>query len=150
MTAPPTGLARSRPSLIRRAASLACRRGCDCGSRCHWISAEQRPQVGARVRARTSRNLLGRAGGDDLAAALAALRAEVDYPVGALDHIEVVLDHDDGVALVAQAMQHIEELGNIVEVQAGGGLIEDVEGAAVGLAGELARELHALRFAAGE
>ena len=40
------------------------------------------------------RDLLGRADRDDLAARLAALGAEVDEPVGLLDHVEVVLDHE--------------------------------------------------------
>ena len=50
----------------------------------------------------TRGDLLGRARGDDLAAALAALGAQVDDPVGARDDVEVVLDDDDRVALVAQ------------------------------------------------
>jgi hypothetical protein len=37
--------------------------------------------------------------GDDFAAAIAAFGAEVDHPVGGLDHFEIVLDDDDGVAL---------------------------------------------------
>ena len=40
----------------------------------------------------------------------AALGAEVDHPVGALDHVEVVLDDDDRVALVDQALEHAEQL----------------------------------------
>ena len=41
---------------------------------------------------------LGRALGDDAAAALAALGAQVNDPVGGLDDVEVVLDDDQGVA----------------------------------------------------
>jgi hypothetical protein len=33
---------------------------------------------------------------------IAALRAQVDDPVGGLDHVQVVLDDDHGVAVVAQ------------------------------------------------
>src|SRR5581483_5609753 len=50
-------------------------------------------------------DLLGRADGDDLAARLAALRAEVDDPVRLLDHVEVVLDDDHRVAAVDEALQ---------------------------------------------
>ena len=54
--------------------------------------------VGVRV----ARHLLGRAGGDDLAAARAALRAQIDHPVGGFDDVEIVLDdHDRGAALRA-------------------------------------------------
>ena len=51
-------------------------------------------------------------------------------PVGGLDHVEVVLDHHDRVAVVAQAVQHGEQVLDVVEVQAGGRLVEDVERAA--------------------
>src|SRR6185312_17072342 len=61
--------------------------------------------VGSGVRAGVGRNLLGRAGRDDLAAPLAAFGAEVNEPVGRLDDVQVVLDDHDGVALVAEAVQ---------------------------------------------
>ena len=65
--------------------------------------------------------------GDDLAAAFAALGAEVDDPVGRLDHVEVVLDHDDRVAQVDQPLQHVEQLAHVVEVQPRRRLVQDVE-----------------------
>jgi hypothetical protein len=64
------------------------------------------------------------------AAAVAAFGAHVDEPVGGLDDVEVVLDDDHGVAVVAQAVEHAEQHLDVGEVQAGGGLVEDVEGAA--------------------
>ena len=39
-------------------------------------------------------------GGDEAAAGASALRAEIDDVVGALDHFEVVLNHDDGMSSV--------------------------------------------------
>ena len=95
-------------------------------------------------------DLLGRAGGDHLAALLAALGAEVDDPVGGLDHVEVVLDHDHRVAGVDQAVEHVEQPLDVGEVQAGGRLVEDVERVAGRDLGELGRELDPLRLAAGE
>ena len=62
------------------------------------------------------------AGDHDLATADAAFRTEVDDPVSGLDDVEVVFDNDDGVAVVAQAVQHGQQLRDIVEMQAGGGL----------------------------
>ena len=38
-------------------------------------------------------------------------------PVGAPHHIEVVLDDDDGVALVAQPQKQRRQLGDIVKVK---------------------------------
>ncbi len=95
-------------------------------------------------------DLLGGAVGDDAAAAFAAFGAEVEDVVGVADDVEVVLDDDDGVAEVGEAVEDFEELADVVEVEAGGGLVEEVEGAAGLALGELAGELHALGFAAGE
>ena len=95
-------------------------------------------------------DLLGRAVGDDAAAAFAAFGAHVEDVVGVADDVEVVLDDDDGVAEVGEAVEDFEELADVVEVEAGGGLVEEVEGAAGLALGELAGELHALGFAAGE
>ena len=71
-------------------------------------------------------------------------------PVGGLDDVEVVLDHDDGVAGVAQLVQHLQQQVDVGEVQAGGRLVEDVQRAAGVALGELERELDALRLAARE
>src|SRR5882724_2255956 len=92
----------------------------------------------------------GRALGDNAAAAFAAFGPEVDDPVGLFDDVEMVLDDEHGVAEINEALQDVEELSNVVEVQAGGGLVENVERAA-GLAfRKLTRELDALGFAAGK
>src|SRR5437879_10069034 len=114
------------------------------------LPCEEWPQKCTGVGPRVGGDLLRRAARDDLATALAAFRAKVDQPVGRLDDVEVVLDHDDRVAFVAQAVEHVEELCDIVEVQTGGGLIEDVEGSAGGALCKLARQLYPLCFAAGK
>src|SRR5437870_8659075 len=123
--------------------------------RLHHLRFDTRPlqhrlQILARRRDRGLRNRLGRAFGDDLAAVDAAAGAKVDHPVGGLDDVEVVLDHDHGVAGVDQAVEDVEELADVLEVEAGGRLVEDVEGLAGGAAGELLAELDALRLAAAE
>src|ERR1700728_3267592 len=83
-----------------------------------------------------------------VAAVFAAFGAQVEDPVGIADHVEIVLDDDDGVAEVGEAVQDFEELAHVVEVEAGGGLVEQIE-STTGLAfAEFAGELHALGFAA--
>ena len=57
---------------------------------------------------------------------------EVHDLVGALDHIQVVLDDHHRVARVHQALEHGEEVSDVLEVEARGGLVEDVEGTARG------------------
>src|SRR5687767_14130961 len=93
------GLARLCPV----AARADCRPACGLGER-HVAQRQERlalehpRQVLPRRRAFGGRDLLRRAGDEDFAAALAALRTQVDDPVCRLDHVEVVLDDDDRVA----------------------------------------------------
>ena len=53
---------------------------------------ENAREEAAGVGLRVAGDLLGRAGGDDFAALVAAFGAEVDQPVGGLDDVEIVLD----------------------------------------------------------
>src|ERR1051325_2782139 len=106
--------------------------------------AEERTEELAGVGRRDARDLLRRAGGDDLAAARAPLGAEVDDVIGGLDDVEVVLDDEHGVAGRDQPVEHRQQLAHVVEVQAGGRLVEQVEGLAGVALGELARQLDAL------
>ncbi len=100
------------------------------------LPAPPRPARGAR--------------GHDLPPGGARLGAEVDHPVGRLDHLQVVLDDDDRVAQVGQAVDDVEELADVVQVQPGGRLVEDVEGPAGVGPRQLGGELDALGLAAGE
>src|SRR5688572_18762156 len=66
------------------------------------LHTQLRFQILSRVRGFDLRDLLGRARGDHVAAADAAFGAEVDQPIGGLDHIKIVLDHDETRAAVDQ------------------------------------------------
>src|SRR5690606_25328432 len=66
---------------------------------------------------------LRRAFGDDLATAVAAFGAHVDDPVSALDHVQVVLDDQDRVTQIRQAVQHVQQVVDVSKVQPGGRLI---------------------------
>ncbi len=68
-----------------------------------------------------------------LAAARAAFRTEIDHPVRRLDDVEVVLDDQDRSARLDQPAECRQQLADVIEVQAGGGLVEDVEHARVAL-----------------
>ena len=84
-----------------------------------------------------------------LAAFFAAFGAHVDDPVGRFDHVQLMFDHNDSIAQIHQALEHVEQALDVFEVQAGGGLVEDVERAAGLALAQFARQLDALRFAAG-
>ena len=81
------------------------------------------PRVGSGV----SRNSLGRALDDDLSTPASPFRSEVDDPVRCFDDVEVMLDHDHRVAAVTQAMQYAEQLFDVMEVQTGRRLIDNVD-----------------------
>ena len=50
------------------------------------------------------------AGGYYIAAAVAALRAQVDDMVCGFDHIQIVFDHQNRIARIHQTLQHFNEL----------------------------------------
>ena len=87
---------------------------------------------------------------------VASLRSEINHPIGALDDLEIVLDHDEGIARVDQALEQLHQHRDIVEMQSSGRLVENEKVAAARAvlfgAGTLVREMpdefEALRFAA--
>ena len=69
--------------------------------------------------------------------------------LGAADRVLVVLDHDQRVALGAEARERVEQDLVVARMQADGRLVEDVADAAQ-VGAELRREPDALRLAARE
>jgi hypothetical protein len=55
-------------------------------------------------------------GSYDVASLIAALRAQVNNIVGRFDDVEVVFNHDDGVARVDKSVQYINEALDISEM----------------------------------
>ena len=90
-----------------------------------------------------------RAGGHELAAQASGAGPEIDDVIGALDGFGVVLDHEHGVAEIAQAHERVEQAVVVARVQADGRLVEHVQHAAE-LRSDLRGQAYALRFAAGE
>ena len=56
------------------------------------------PKGAAGVRVCTGSDRFGRAGDDQLTALVTAFRTEIDNPVGTFYDVQVVFDHQDGVA----------------------------------------------------
>ncbi len=61
-----------------------------------------------------------------------------------------MLDHNDRVSLLHQFVQHFEQFCYVVEMQAGGGFVKNIERAASCAARQFLGKLHTLRFAAGK
>jgi len=109
---------------------------------------QQRLEIMPRITLLRRRHLLWRAFGHDHSALDATFGAEVDDPVGGLDDVEIMFDHDHAVALLDEPVEDFEELADIVEMEAGGGLVQYVERVAGGAAAEFLGELDALGLAA--
>ena len=97
---------------------------------------------------------------ENFTAGRTAARAKLHQVIGLGEQVEVVFDHDDGVALVDQAVQHADELLAVAQVQADGRLLEKVEvvrldaaralGEGLQAAGEFTHQLETLGLAARE
>ncbi len=95
-------------------------------------------------------HVLGRSLGNDASASLAAFWSQVDKPVGRLDHVEIVLDDDDGVALRGESVEDLQQLSHVVEVKTSGRLVENVEGPSGPFLDQFSCKLDPLRLAARE
>ena len=115
----------------------------------------------AGMRTGMRHHLRGRAAADEFAAGFAALRAEVDDPVGGGDDVEVVFDYQQRIPGFDETAEGAQQLGDVLEVQAGGGFVEQEQRAHVtpahghvtdriGVRRKMFCELQALRFTAGE
>ena len=120
------------------------------GSQSGLGGGEHRSERPASVRPLNAGHLLGRSLRHDLTAPSASLRPQVDHPVGPLDDVKVVLDHKHGVARFHEPLEDSQQLPHVGHVEAGRGLVEDVERLTGRPLGELPRELHPLGLAAGE
>ena len=119
------------------------------GPLCKGAGCEQGPEESGRVTAGVTCNEFGRTLGDQFATGGAGLRTEVENPVGRLDHLEVMLDDNHGIAQIGQAVNHLQQFLDIIEVESGCGLIQDVERLSRVRAGQLGGQLDALSLAAG-
>ena len=80
----------------------------------------------------------------------ATVGSQVDNPVGRLNDVQMMLDNNHRVAKVCQSMEHVKQLLHVIEMQARGGFVENVERLSGRPLAEFARKLDALRFSAGE
>src|SRR5271166_3526775 len=73
-----------------------------------------------------SRNFLRRTCGDDFSTGVPGLWADIENVVGLCYDIEVMLDHDDGISVVHQAVQDLNEQLNVSHVQTDGRFFEQI------------------------
>src|SRR5207302_723749 len=61
------------------------------------------------------------------AAAFAATGADVDQVVGCADDLLIVLDHEQGIAFIAQVVHHSHEPPDVAGMQSDAGFVHDEE-----------------------
>src|SRR5699024_9159558 len=91
------------------------------------FSADRISKPAPRPALRTRPDGAGGACDEDVSAGVTALDAEVYDPIGSLDHVELMLDDDDRIAALDEPRQHMKEATDILAMEAGGRLVEDVE-----------------------
>ncbi len=69
------------------------------------------------------------AGAEHLAAGIASLGPQIDDPVGGPNDVQVVLDDHQRVSLGEELAKRAQQGGDVVEVQPGGGLVEQEQDA---------------------
>src|SRR5947209_6537361 len=72
------------------------------------LAREIGTQIAAGMAGLDRGDLVGRAGRDDMAAAVAPLGPEIDDPIRGLDDLQIMLDDEHRVAGRDQRMQHFE------------------------------------------
>ena len=95
-------------------------------------------------------NVFRGTGGSDVTTRIATLRPHVDNPVGRLDQIQVVLDHNYRVPLVNQFLDHIHQHADVLKMEARGGFIHNIDGIAGTDLGKLTGQFHPLGLAAAD
>ncbi len=83
----------------------------------------------ARVASGASRNVFRRALRYDFPARIPGIRSEINNPIGGLDHIEIVFDHQHGMTGIDEALKNLQQHAHVIEVQAGGGFVEEKQSA---------------------
>lgn len=95
-------------------------------------------------------DFFGSALGNDFSSIGTSTGAEVDDPIGGGDDVHVVLNDDEGISGIDEVVEDLKEHGDVRDMEAGGGLIEDEQAACAGARGEELAEFQTLRLAAAD
>ena len=88
-----------------------------------FARSKLRLQIFSSVARRRRGNRFRRARGHDAPAVALRLGPQVDQPIGALKHIDIVLDDDERIALLHEPLQQGQQQTDVLEMQAGRRLV---------------------------
>src|SRR5688572_7560388 len=100
------------------------------------------------MRLANTHDLFWRSDTDNIPTRVAAFRTEIDDLVRGLDDVEIMFDHEERTARIDQRTKRREQFVDVVEVQARGWFVEDVERFSAGPLQQVRCEFDALRFTA--
>ena len=105
-------------------------------------------KIDSSIRILAGNNLIRRTFKNKIAALVSALRAKIDDIIRRLDDIEIVLNDNDGVAIVNQTIENTDELFNIIRMKTGRRLIKSIESLSIARSFQFISEFDTLRFTA--
>ena len=85
-------------------------------------------QETARVTGRAFCDVFRRSGDDQSPTIGSRFRSEIDHPIRGPDDFQIMFDDEQTVALIHQFLKDFEENGDVIEMQAGGGFVENEQG----------------------
>lgn len=105
------------------------------------------PEKPSSFRQGTEAQVLRRSRKQHLSAPVSAAGAHVDHPIRGCDQLRAMLYHHNGISLIHQTAQQRQKPRHVPAVEAGGGLIQNVD-----IPGflQFAGQLQPLGLAAGE
>jgi len=95
-------------------------------------------------------NVLRRPCENKPASLVPAVRPKINDIVRGFYHVQIMLDDQDRIAAVNQALQDLQEFIHVGKMQACGGLIQNVKSAACGRLTQFTGKLDPLRLTAGK
>jgi hypothetical protein len=79
------------------------------------------------MRAGAAGYFFGGAFGNHRTTLVSAFGTHIDYPIGALDDIEVVFDYENGISKSYQLLQHLNQLSYILKMQTNSRLVQNIK-----------------------
>ena len=102
--------------------SAFCAKPPGCAAR--WVRSQHALKELAGPRLFALSHLFRRTFGNDGAASVTAFRPKVDDPIGRLDHIEIVFNDNNGIALIHQSLQDKQQFAHIFKMQTRGRFVK--------------------------
>ena len=86
---------------------------------------------------------------NDRTSTVTSLGTDVDDVVRRLNHIQIMLNHHQGIACICQSMEDFHQLMNICKMQSCGGFVQNVDGLSGTSLGKLSGKLDTLGLSSG-